>query len=185
MDFYHGSSVGGLTLLLPCLSEHGRAYVYFADNPVVAAFYTVRAVEAPYNWFPYGFAENGLPCYTEYYANALSDIYAGKSGYLYRCTRTPAMAPLPGIRGAYVSGEPSWVSEPLNIGDMAVWFYEREQEGLLRIERFETLTEKQRRAGEQLIAEEIARYGLRARPDASYSRFLAARFPSVWNASTQ
>lgn len=38
MILYHGASVGGLNELQPHLSEHGKPYVYFSENPVVAAF---------------------------------------------------------------------------------------------------------------------------------------------------
>ncbi len=42
MTFYHGSPIGGLSELQPFLSEHGKAYIYFATNPLVALFYYRR-----------------------------------------------------------------------------------------------------------------------------------------------
>lgn len=45
MILYHGSPVGELTELKPFLSEHGRPYLYFADNPLVALLYACRDVQ--------------------------------------------------------------------------------------------------------------------------------------------
>ncbi len=79
---YHGSSIGNLKELKPNVSEHGTPYIYFTSNIVVALFYIVKAVEPPFNWFPYGF-KDGTPVYTEYYPDAIADIYKGKTGYIY------------------------------------------------------------------------------------------------------
>ena len=47
MTFYHGSPIGGLNKLEPFLSEHGRHYIYFATNPLVALLYAVKPVPKP------------------------------------------------------------------------------------------------------------------------------------------
>ena len=77
MILYHGSSVPNLKELEPYISEHKKPYIYFSNNMAVAALYTVHKIERPYNWFPYGFNDNGVPIYTEYYPNALADVYSG------------------------------------------------------------------------------------------------------------
>lgn len=75
MTFYHGSSTGNLTQLLPFLSEHGRPYIYFASNPLVALLYAVKPVPKPFSFYPYGFDENRILIYNEYYEDAFFDIY--------------------------------------------------------------------------------------------------------------
>lgn len=55
MIFYHGSPIGGLTELKPFLSEHGKPYIYFATNPLVALLYAVKPVSKPFSFYPYGF----------------------------------------------------------------------------------------------------------------------------------
>lgn len=45
MILYHGSPMGGLAELTPFLSEHGKPYIYFADNPLVALLYACRDVQ--------------------------------------------------------------------------------------------------------------------------------------------
>ena len=39
MTLYHGSPHSGIGTLQPSLSQHGKAYVYFSTNPVIAAMY--------------------------------------------------------------------------------------------------------------------------------------------------
>ena len=82
MTLYHGSEVGGLTELMPFVSEHKEPYIYFSTNPVVALLYAVRPVSKPFSWYTYGFDKDGTAVYSEYYPDAFADIYKGKSGYL-------------------------------------------------------------------------------------------------------
>lgn len=84
MTLYHGSSVGALTELQPFLSEHGKPYIYFSSNPVVALLYSVHPVPKPFSFYPYGFDRDTV-VYSEYYPNAFADIYKGKIGFLYEC----------------------------------------------------------------------------------------------------
>ena len=67
MTFYHGSPIGGLNKLEPFLSEHGRHYIYFATNPLVALLYAVKPVPKPFSFYPYGFDKHGNVIYSEYY----------------------------------------------------------------------------------------------------------------------
>ena len=85
MIFYHGSSVKGLKELKPFLSEHGKPYIYFATNSLIALLYAVKPVPKPFSFYPYGFDKNGNVVYSEYYENAFYDLYKGKTGYLYEC----------------------------------------------------------------------------------------------------
>ncbi len=72
MIYFHGSPTGGIKTLLPNVSNHEDAFVYFSSNRSVALLYTVRRK----NWYPYGFVgENRMVEYTEYYPNGLGDIY--------------------------------------------------------------------------------------------------------------
>lgn len=75
MIFYHGSSIGGLTRLKPFISEHGKPYIYFSTNPIVALLYAVKPVPKPFSFYPYGFDNDGAVVFSEYYENAFFDIY--------------------------------------------------------------------------------------------------------------
>lgn len=181
MILYHGTSVGGLSELKPHLSEHGKPYVYFSTNPVVAAFYTVHIVERPYSWFPYGFDRDGTPVHTEYYENALADVYDHKTGYLYRCGAVKDAGNPTKINCAYVCEKPVRVDSVLGIENVYGWFLEQEQKGALRIVRHHALTADRRRFAGKIAADEIDAYRLRDHPDSSYSKFISDRFPEIWN----
>lgn len=83
MIFYHDSPTGGLHKLKPFLSEHGKSYIYFAADPLVALLYAFKPVPKPFGLYPYGFDKDGRVVYSEYYENAFYELYHGKTGYLY------------------------------------------------------------------------------------------------------
>ena len=83
MKLFHGSRTVGIEVLEPRLADHDRPYVYMTTNEIVAAFYLCNAVEKPYYWFPYGFAEDGTPVYHELYPHALREVSEGVGGCIY------------------------------------------------------------------------------------------------------
>ena len=179
MKLYHGSSIRGLTQLHPSLSEHGRPYLYLSSDIVVAGFYTVWRVERPYSWFPYGFSD-GVPIYTEYYKNALADVYRGRQGYIYHCSPAGTLENPTGIEQVLVSEQPVDVAGVLEIADMYRWLLEQEQAGALLIRRYEALTEREIVRAERLVADEIRAHRLKEAPQSRYARFLAEKFPQIW-----
>lgn len=102
MTFYHGSPVGGLNELKPFLSEHGKPYIYFAADPLIALLYAVKPVPKPFSYYPCGFDKDGTIHYSEYYQNAFSDIYKCKQGYLYECDDIPSAGNPTQINGVFV-----------------------------------------------------------------------------------
>lgn len=180
MNFYHGSSIKGLKGLLPYVSEHKKSYIYFAQNPVVALFYTVKAVEKPYSWFPYGFNKDGVPVYTEYYPNACADVYKGKKSYIYLCQNLKNVQNPTNINGAYVSEEPVAVVGCTEIDNVYEKMLEYEKDGLLIIKSFQSLTEAQKQNLENIIVDEIRQMKLKEKSENSYSRFLKSRIPKAW-----
>lgn len=178
---YHGSSAGGLTELKPFLSEHGKPYIYFASNPVVALFYTVHAVERPYNWFPYGF-KNGIPVYNEYYPDALADVYKGKTGFLYEFESINGAENPTGINCACVCEKPVPVERVIEIPDVFEALVECEKRGQLIIERYDNLNAEQKSGIEKMIKSEIESCDLNSNPDCSYTKFLKSRFPNLFSA---
>lgn len=87
MPFYHGSPIGGINELKPFLSEHGKPYIYFAANPLVALLYAVKPVPKPFSFYPYGFDKNGRVVYSEYFENAFFFYITKKS---VTCTSAPS-----------------------------------------------------------------------------------------------
>ena len=147
--------------------------VYMTTNPVIAALYTVHPVEKPFSWYPYGFSGT-TPVYTEYYPDALRDIYGGKIGYIYhsRCAVELSLENPTPIGCALVSRKPVLV-------DVHEALLEYERAGKLIVRRYETLSEKQKAFAEKMLLEEIHKHKLKEK-DCDYSRFLMKRFAQIW-----
>jgi len=179
-QYFHGSNVPNLTVLRPQVSEHGMPLVYLTTNPVIAALYTVHPVEKPYSWYPYGFSGT-TPVYTEYYPDALRDIYGGKMGYIYhsRCEVELSLDNPTAIGCALVSRKPILVDGYTAVTDVYESLLEYERAGKLIVRRYETLSEKQKAFAEKMLLEEIQKHKLKEK-DCDYSRFLQARFAEVW-----
>lgn len=175
---YHGSSIGNLTELKPFLSEHGKPYIYFTSSPVVALFYTVKAVDKPFSWFPYGF-KNGIPVYTEYYPNALADIYKGKTGYIYEFESVDSAENPTDINCACVCQFPVKAEKIIEITDVCEKLLEHEKNGELIIERYESLSENRKLWIANTIKAEIAKHDLKSNPENSYASFIKSRFPNL------
>lgn len=176
---YHGSSIGKLTELKPFLSEHSKPYIYFASNPVVALFYTVKAVEKPFSWFPYGF-KNGIPVYTEYYPEALADVYKGKMGYIYEFENIDGAKNPTEINCACVCTAPLKTEKITEIPDVYKRLLEHEKNGELIVERYEDLSAGRRKWIGETIKSEIREYNLKRNHECSYAEFIKSRFAEIW-----
>jgi hypothetical protein len=180
MVLYHGSLIGGIDVLKPSVSEHGEPFVYFSSNPAVAAFYTVRAVEKPFSWYPYGFNGKGVPEYVEYYPDALMDIYGGKQGYLYVCKDVPDTANPTHIRCAYASRNPVAADDCIALDDVYMYFMESEKRGELAVRKFESLNEKELAFANNYLRKLIVENDLKHKPDSKLALLVKSRFPKVW-----
>lgn len=174
---YHGSSVGDLTELIPFVSDHGKPYVYFATNPVVALFYTVKIVDKPYNWFPYGF-KDGIPVYTEYYPDALADVYKGKRGYIYEFENVDTAEFMTDIDCACVCSAQVKTEKITEIPDVFEKLLEHEKNGDLIVERYENLSGNKIKQINKIIEAEIQRYDLKNNLS-EYAEFIKSRFKDL------
>lgn len=77
---YHVSSVSGLTVLMPRVSSHGKAYVYAIDNLVTGLLFGAKHDDFD---FLIDADANGTPEIYECYPDAFSTIYQGKSCSVY------------------------------------------------------------------------------------------------------
>ena len=181
MTFYHASPVGGLTILKPSVSEHGKPYVYFATNPLVALLYAVKPVPKPFSFYPYGFEKDGSVVYSEYYENAFFDIYKGKQGFLYACHDLPSAQNPTSIPCAYASAKPVRIEETLGISDLYAYYKEKEETGEFHIKPRHAISEKEMSVATAALAKDMKRHGLKSSPDHPMSLFLKTHFPEVWS----
>lgn len=145
---YHASRVPNLTKLEPRISNHGTPLVYLADKRASVLVYLSNPVERHckrigfahkgsfYKFASYGFSPDGKPVLEEYYKDALSDGYAGVSGWIYS-VKPENCAPLKDIPGAYISEKPVQVMEAEFVPDAYEAILQAEREGTILIRRYQ------------------------------------------------
>ena len=181
MTLYHGSPQGGIGMLQPSLSQHGKAYVYFSTNPVIAAMYVFNPLPAPHAFFPYGFDREGRLIYEEYYEGQFEQLYGGREGFLYECDNVPGAFNPTQIPHVLVSAAPVPVSRCIRIPDAAEYFRARAGEGKLRIFLYDEMRTLGRRARvARMIREDMEAEGLCDRPEHPLSKFSRAHFPELF-----
>lgn len=179
MIFYHGSSIGGLTWLKPFISEHGKPYIYFAANPLVALLYAVKPVPKPFSFYPYGFDSNGAIVFSEYYENAFFDIYKGKIGYLYSCNDLPDIENPTQINCAYTCTKPVKPDNVSEIPDLYEYFKNHEEKGIFRIKPYYEISEKEMEFVLSELEKYVITYKLKDNHKHPMSIFIKAHFPSI------
>ncbi|MCI8632618.1 MAG: hypothetical protein HFE64_03930 [Lachnospiraceae bacterium] len=181
MHFYHGSPIGGLNELKPFLSEHGKQYIYFSTNPVVALLYAVKPVPKPFSFYPYGFEKDGTVVYSEYFENAFYHLYNGKVGYLYECMNLKNMDNPTNINCAYTCSEPIKVNTVTEISNLYTYFKEQESKGLFWIKQREKISEQEMQFVFDELQKDMKRHNLHKFPQHPMSVFIQEHFPNVWD----
>ncbi len=108
----------------------------------------------------YGFAEDGVPIYTESFPNALKEFYGGVSGAIYSCEGDFEYDANAKIKIAVVSKNNVMIKETDIVKDCYQRILEYEKQGLLYINRYENLTEEKVKAEHNMILFAIKRHKL-------------------------
>lgn len=181
---YHASPIGGLSVLTPHVSNHGKSLVYLSSKRENVLVYLSNAVEkycrengfvwdGPwYKWASYGFARNGLLQLEEYYPNALIETYQGVSGYLYRAADCESLLPQDDVPDAFVSDCPVKITGCEFIPDAYEAILKAASAGLMSIKRYGDLSDGDRRWLEKVIPQEYAK----AEKHPDYRFFLQSKF---------
>ena len=178
--FYHGSPVAGLSELQPFLSEHGRPYIYFATDSLVALLYVVKPVPKPFSFYPYGFDGGNNLIYSEYYENAFYDLYKGKVGYLYECDNLKEITAPTQINCAYAAAKPIKIDRITVISDLFAFYKEQESKGLFRIKPKKDISEKEMNFVFDELRKDVESNNLKSLPQHEMSIFIKKHFPTVW-----
>lgn len=180
MTYYHGSSVPGLKILKPFVSEHKEPYIYFSTNPAVALLYAVHPVEKPFSWYPYGFDKDGNVVYTEYYPDAFTDVYKGRSGYLYECDNVPNAENPTNINSAYTCKKPVKIDRIIVIDDIYEKFEEFNAQGKFSIQSYTALSEKEHAFCKKYLLNLIKEHNLQNNPNLLISKLIKSHFTDIW-----
>ncbi len=156
VQFYHASSVAGITRLEPRISNHGIPLIYFSRKRENVLVYLSNAIEKycretgfSYEgqwekWGPYGFTKDGRLYLEEYYQNALVNTYKGVSGYIYCAENITDSGFEVKIPDAATSSIPVPVSGVEYVPDAYEAIIQAEKDGLIAIRRYDEMTDKMR-----------------------------------------
>lgn len=184
--YYHASSIGEIAVLEPRISNHQTPLVYFSQKRENVLVYLSNAVEKfckengfQYagiwqKWASYGFDKDGIQHISEYYPDALVDTYKGVSGFIYSVERVDDCGFQTKIPFAAASEKPVKVSACEHVSDAYQEILLAEKRGLIRITRYNQITEKMREWIFRSVREEYKNAG--NHPE--YRFFLEGKFGS-------
>lgn len=185
--YYHASPVKGITELEPRVSNHKTPLIYYSRKRENVLVYLSNAIEKycretgfPHDgiwqkWAAYGFDKDGLQRIEEYYPDALEKTYKGVSGYIYTVAQVEESDFDLRIPDAVASASPARVLSAEFVPDAYQAILEAEQNGLVRVLRYEDMTEKHR----AWLRETIKREYDEAAGHPEYRHFLRGNFPSL------
>jgi len=179
MIAYHGTTVSGLSVLKPFAGPYSNldyACVYLTTYKPLAAIYIWNK---PYKWMNYGFTDDGLPIYTESFPNALKEFYGGLSGCIYSCEGEFEYDANAKIKIAVISKNDVPIMCADEVTDCYARILEYEQQGLLRINRFESLTDEKRASEHKMILSAIKHHKL-LQGNHPMAPFIKEKFPEIW-----
>ena len=125
-----------------------------------------------HKWASYGFDSDGVLVLDEYYPNATEDTYKGVSGYIYSAENVCVNEESLNINNAVTSSFPVPVSDVEFIEDAYAELIDAEKVGLIKIRRYEEMSDKMLRWIEKTIRDEYKN----AENEADYRHFLKAKF---------
>lgn len=185
--YFHASSIEGLKILKPQISEHGVPLVYFSKKRENVLVYLSNAIEKYCKetgfahdgkwtkWGPYGFNKDGIQRIEEYYPKALLDTYKGVSGYIYGVEKiTDSLFPLQ-IPDAVTASEPVPITCCEFVPDAYEAILAAEEMGLITIQHYDDMSKGQSEWNEKTIREEYQK----AIDQPEYRHFIEGKFPFV------
>lgn len=128
-----------------------------------------------HKWASYGFTQEGILFLEEYYPNAAAETYQGISGYIYHTGALPGAVKLQDIQDVYTCAEPVFPSGCEFVPDAWEALLEAETNGLIRLRRYESLSDGTRRWLKKVIPQEYAN----AENHPEYRWFLQSKFSDL------
>lgn len=182
--YYHASNIKGISILQPRVSNHNVPLIYFSEKRENVLVYLSNAIQKycieqgfEYSgiwqkWASYGFDKDGIQRIEEYYPNALIETYKGVSGYIYYAETVEDSGFQTHIPYGVTSEKPVAVDGCEYIEDAYEAILSAEKQGLIRVTRYNDLSEKRKNWLKQITAAEY----LQASGHPEYRFFLNAKF---------
>lgn len=187
--YYHASQIGEIKILEPRVSNHNTPFIYFSTKRENVLVYLSNAIEKHcretgfahsgkwHKWASYGFESNGTLRLDEYYPNAIEDTYKGVSGYIYSADYISLNCNSINISNTVVTSKPVEVTGVEFIADAYLEILKAADAGLIKIRRYEDMSDKMLAWIENTIKSEYAK----AENEPDYRCFLCAKFNYLKN----
>lgn len=185
--YYHASQTGGIDILEPRVSNHNTPLIYFSTKRENVLVYLSNAIEKycketafPHDdkwhkWASYGFDSEGILTLDEYYPDAIEDTYKDVSGYIYYVNTIQESENSINISNAVATSKPAIVTDIEFIEDAYSEIIKAAEKGLIKIRRYEDMSDKMLSWIENTIKNEYA--NAENQPD--YRYFLKAKFDFI------
>lgn len=182
--YYHASQTADIKVLEPRASNHNTPLIYFSTKRENVLVYLSNAIEKHCKesgfihngkWASYGFEPDGTLRLDEYYPNAIEDTYKGVSGYIYSAEVICEKENDINISNAVATSKPVTVTDVEFIEDAYLEILEAAEFGLIKIRRYENMSDKMLAWIENTIKNEYAE----AENEPDYRCFLKAKFDFV------
>lgn len=185
--YYHASQIADIKVLEPRVSNHNTSLIYFSTKRENVLVYLSNAVEKHcrktgfvhngkwHKWASYGFEPDGTLRLDEYYPNAIEDTYKGVSGYIYSAEDICENGNDINISNAVATSKPVTVTDIEFIEDSYYEILKAAESGLIKIRRYEDMSDKMLAWIENTIKNEYAE----AKNEPDYRCFLKAKFDFI------
>lgn len=187
MKFYHASDIANLQELKPQSSVYiENPTLYFSCKMENVLIYLANPVKKFYEqkygksnqifqkFATYGFNKEKLLTIDEYYPNALEENFGDVSGYIYEIEADPNSLVENKIPFVYSTNQPQKVLKSTYVPNALDLVLKFEQKGLIKINRFETLSEKKLQIIKQQVEDCYAKTD-----DKIFKEFLTEKFSNL------
>lgn len=187
MKFYHASDIANLKELKPQSSVYiENPTLYFSAKMENVLIYLANPVKRFYEnkygksnqifqkFATYGFNKEKILFIDEYYPNALQENFGNVTGYIYEIEAEPSNLDENKIPFVYSTTKPQKVVKCTYIPNALDMVLDFEKRGLIKINRYETLSEKKLQIIKQQVEDCFAKTD-----DKIFKEFLAEKFPNL------
>lgn len=187
MKFYHASDISNLQELKPQSSVYiENPTLYFSSKMENVLIYLANPVKKFYEqkygksnqifqkFATYGFNKEKLLTIDEYYPNALEENFGDVSGYIYEIEADPNSLCENKIPFVYSTNQPQKVVKSTYVPNALDLVLKFEQKGLIKINRFETLSEKKLQIIKQQVEDCYAKTD-----DKIFKEYLTEKFSNL------
>lgn len=187
MKFYHASDIANLQELKPQSSVYiENPTLYFSSKMENVLIYLANPVKKFYEqkygksnqifqkFATYGFNKEKLLTIDEYYPNALEENFGDVPGYIYEIEADPNSLCENKIPFVYSTNQPQKVVKSTYVPNALDLVLKFEQKGLIKINRFETLSEKKLQIIKQQVEDCYAKTD-----DKIFKEYLTEKFSNL------